>query len=446
MNARLFHLPFFSARTTSVDSAAAIALADAATLSLHGGDGQARTLADAALRRDARCVRAHAVRVAVLLLASDQVRDRRVRRPLFHFGALAQVANDRESLHLDAARAWYAGDFPAALNVYDRLLARYPSDSLALQLAHALDFRLGRRESLRDRVANVIPHWNRDMLAYGHVLAMYAFGLEENGDYDHAYEVAQRSLEAAPGNASAIHAIAHVYEMQGRSDEGMSWLTRTERHWRFNRAFGVHLAWHQALFHLDHDDPHAALAVYDERLAPTFDSGTPALVDASALLWRLDLRGIDVQRRWRRVARCWRRKSLADARAFNVVHAVAAFAGAKRHRLVAALIEQLREQARQAHGDDPTTLALAIAVSEAMQAFAQRAYGAAVEKISVVRSLASRCGGSVAQCDLIHLTLIEAALRARATRLARALAEERATQKPRSLLNRWLFARAAATT
>ena len=445
MNARLFHLPFFSARTDSVDIAAALALADAAILSLHSGDGQARSLADAALRRDARCVRAHAVRVATLLLASDPIRDRRLRRPLAHFGALAHDANDQERLHLDAARAWYVGDYHAALHVYDRLLDRYPSDSLALQLAHALDFRLAHRQSLRDRVAKVLPYWKPDMFAYGHVLAMYAFGLEENGDYDQAYAIALRSLMAAPGNASAIHAIAHVYEMQGRSDEGMSWLTRNEHHWTSNRAFAVHLAWHQALFHLDHDNPRAALAIYDARLAPTFDSGTPALVDASALLWRLDLRGVDVQRRWRRVARCWRRKSLADARTFYLVHAVAAFAGAKRHRLVAVLIDQLREQARRAQGDEATTLALAIAVSEAMQAFARHAYCAAVDKISVVRSLASRCGGSVAQCDLIHLTLIEAALRGRATRLARALAEERAAQKPRSLLNRWLFARAAAT-
>jgi hypothetical protein len=355
-------------------------------------------------------------------------------------------ADDRELLHLDAARAWYAGDYQSALRVYDRLLERYPTDSVALQLAHALDFRLSHRESLRDRVAKVLPYWNRDMFAYGHVLAMYAFGLEENGEYEQAYVIAQRSLDAAPGNASAIHAIAHVYEMQGRSDEGMSWLVQNERHWASNPAFGVHLAWHQALFHLDHDDPRAALAVYDAQLAPTLGSGTPALVDASALLWRLDLRGIDVQRRWRRVARCWRRKSLTEARTFYVMHAVAAFAGAQRHRLGAMLIEQLRQSARRAQGDEATTLALAIAVSEAMQAFAQRAYGDAVDKIAVVRSLASRCGGSVAQCDLIHLTLIEAALRGRAMQLARALAEERATQKPRSLLNRWLFARAAATT
>ena len=58
--------------------------------------------------------------------------------------------------------------------------------------------------------------------------------------------------------------------------------------------------------------------------------------------------------------------------------------------------------------------------------------------------MAERCGGSVAQCDLIMLTLLEAALRSRRARLAHALARERNARRPASLLNRWLFARANA--
>jgi hypothetical protein len=55
-----------------------------------------------------------------------------------------------------------------------------------------------------------------------------------------------------------------------------------------------------------------------------------------------------------------------------------------------------------------------------------------------VRHIAHRCGGSLAQCDVIHLTFTEAALRARKMHLARALVAERAAQKPASRLNRWL--------
>jgi hypothetical protein len=51
-------------------------------------------------------------------------------------------------------------------------------------------------------------------------------------------------------------------------------------------------------------------------------------------------------------------------------------------------------------------------------------------------------GGSHAQRDAIHLTLIEAALRNRNVRLARALAAERTALKPTSPYNRALSLRA----
>jgi hypothetical protein len=61
-----------------------------------------------------------------------------------------------------------------------------------------------------------------------------------------------------------------------------------------------------------------------------------------------------------------------------------------------------------------------------------------VEWLKRVRHIARRCGGSLAQCDVIHLTLTEAALRARQAQLARALVAERAARKPASRLNRLL--------
>jgi len=87
-------------------------------------------------------------------------------------------------------------------------------------------------------------------------------------------------------------------------------------------------------------------------------------------------------------------------------------------------------------------LQLAKPLIAAIIAFSRGDYDGAVESISAVRAAADRCGGSVAQCDLIHLTLLEAALRAQRKRLARTLAAERALRKPASRLNRWLNARA----
>jgi hypothetical protein len=68
--------------------------------------------------------------------------------------------------------------------------------------------------------------------------------------------------------------------------------------------------------------------------------------------------------------------------------------------------------------------ALAPPFCEAVLAFARSDYAACVEWLTRVRHIAHRCGGSLAQCDLIHLTFTEAALRARKSRLARALVAE----------------------
>ncbi len=80
---------------------------------------------------------------------------------------------------------------------------------------------------------------------------------------------------------------------------------------------------------------------------------------------------------------------------------------------------------------------------EALLAFARGDYADSVELLQCVRQIADRCGGSLVQCDVIHLTFIKAALRARQARLARALVAERTARKPASRLNRLLQQRLA---
>src|SRR5262249_39919101 len=62
--------------------------------------------------------------------------------------------------HAAAAQAWIDGNQLLALERYDAIVADVPRDVLALAIAHALDFRLGLRRMLRDRVARVMPEWH----------------------------------------------------------------------------------------------------------------------------------------------------------------------------------------------------------------------------------------------------------------------------------------------
>jgi len=167
----------------------------------------------------------------------------------------------------------------------------------------------------------------------------------------------------------------------------------------------------------------------------------PALADGSALLWRLKLRNIPVAKRWRELADRWERQSLAGVRPFFIIHAVIAFAAAGRTTAAAhALAELPRIDKSDAAGPLPE-VALAAPFCEALLAFAGGDYAACVEWLRPVHDVAHRCGGSLAQCDIVHLTFTEAALRARKPRLAGTLVAERVAQKPTSRLNARLQAR-----
>ena len=433
----------FDARGLAVSAAdaAALALYEAALLSLHGTRGDTAARIDAVLALDPRLAAGHCLRAAALVLAGGAAPNAGpAAAPALD--ELDAAANDRERRHLAAARAWLDGDAQLALERYGAIVVDYPRDSLALQVAHALDFRLGQREMLRDRAAEVLPHWDETVPGYGYVLGMYAFGLEESGDYARAEAAARESLRIEPGNASAVHVIAHVMEMQGRASEGVAWLESTRAVWSGNAGFAAHLAWHLALFHIDLDATPAAISIYVDTLAPRAASATTALIDATALLWRLELRGVNVCGLWRQLAQHWSRSSLSGERAFTLLHALLAFAAAGSKHLAAGISALLRQDPATRAANTAQDLALAIPLAEGLQAYGRGDYEGAVARMSTVRALAYRCGGSVAQCDLIHLTLIEAALRAQKARLAQALAAERVARKPESRLNRWLCARA----
>ena len=50
-----------------------------------------------------------------------------------------------------------------------------------------------------DRIAKVVPQWTAEVSGYASVLAMYAFALEENGQYRRAEKMARRALALDPG-------------------------------------------------------------------------------------------------------------------------------------------------------------------------------------------------------------------------------------------------------
>ena len=398
---------------------------------------------DRILADNPKFVFGHCLRSAIIVRADEDAMRSKLVASVAAIEAERPDMSEPAHRHASAARAWLDGDQALAAERYGAILIEWPRDILALAAAHALDFRLGQRRMLRDRVAQVMPEWEETVPGYASILAMYAFGLEENGQYRRAEKTARRALALDPRHPGTIHVIAHVMEMQGRAQEGLEFLAATESAWKDTKGISVHLAWHRALFFLDANDPESALAVYDAQIAGTGAREISELADASALLWRLQVLNVRVGERWQLLADRWHAQTLARARPFYIAHAMMALAAAGRTAEVQRIFSMLPDvgtsNALTSHPED----ALTIPLCKALLAFAHRDYVTCVEWLTRVRHIAHRCGGSLAQCDLIHLTFTEAAFRARKANLARALVAERTAQKPASGLNRVLQRRLA---
>jgi tetratricopeptide (TPR) repeat protein len=338
-------------------------------------------------------------------------------------GALAP----REGHHLAAARAWAGGDWQAAGRALERALVANPRDLLALKVAQDLYFFLGNRLELRDVAARVLPAWPPGDPAWGFVQGIWAFGLEENGDYRAAETAARNSLARNPKDVWGVHALAHVFEMEGRHEPGVSFLSSSSPDWE-RSYFAVHNWWHLGLYLLELGLISDALALYHERLRAARSTEWLGIVDAAALLWRLSLYGADVNAP--ATALAGDISGLVDVPAyiFNDWHAVMTFGLAGEHarnaRVLAAnsrLTGPTNRQAAERAG---------LRLLEGFAAFAAGQPEVTVDLLIDIRPEAHAVGGSHAQRDVVDLTLIAAAARSGQADLSRALVTERAARKP----------------
>jgi hypothetical protein len=409
---------------------------------------------DAALGEAPDFAMAHLVRAALLLSATEEGLEAEARKSIDAAAAQAPRLNERERAHLAAASAWASRDLDRAWELYGAIVASWPRDLFALQIAHQLDFFLGRRETLRNRPAAALTAWREGEPGFGFILGMQAFGQEECGEYAAAEDSGRWAVALEPADSWAIHAVAHVMEMQGRTEEGVAWLARREADWAPENLLACHNWWHRALFHLDRGEVAETLTLYDRGVRPGRAGGaqpSPALelVDASAMLWRLHLVGVDPgAARWAEVSDAWAATLGAQSYyAFNDTHGIMAHLGAGRREAAAgtaAALERAAAAAQTAGTNAELARDVGLPFARALMAFDRGAYAEAAALLAPLRPIAHRFGGSHAQRDIIALTLAESLLRAGETGAARAMAEKRLEVKPESMFARRLAAGAAA--
>lgn len=350
--------------------------------------------------------------------------------------------NRLEHMHLQALQAFQDGHWQEAGRRLSALSQEWPRDALALQAGHYIDFLCGDSQQLRDRIASALPAWS-DADPGAHALwGMWAFGLEECGEYEKAEQAGLKALALEPADAWAHHAVAHVYEMQGRSAEGLRWMQSREPHWNDHHFLAVHNAWHWALFHLKLGQMEDALGLYDKRIWGQRSGTMVDLVDASAMLWRLELMGVDVGTRWEALADDWQASAVPGHYVFNDFHAMLAWVASGRETQAKAWLQAQHEPVV---GGDVARLALDVGVP-LLSALWLRTQGhpeSVMDELTTVRPNAIRMGGSHAQRDLIDLLMIDTAVRHADHRTATALIDQRQGRRPPDHIQQHLLERVA---
>ncbi len=422
-------------------TAEAVTIYDKAVRAYNSGYGDSLGLFDATCDAAPDLVMAHIAKAWMFALANDPGLTGKA-------GALVRKAaglamNDRERGHLAALEQAAAGARSAAVTTLDRHLMHYPFDLVAHQAAMLMDGYLGRFRWVRDRSARALPRWSKDMDGYGTMLAFHGFGCEEAGDYARAEDESRAAAELEPHSFWPHHTVSHVMEMTGRPEDGLGWMSAREPYWASpDNITRVHIWWHKALFHIELGQYDAALAVYDGPILETLRPLGLNLCNTSALLWRLDLLGLDVSDRWRALLPIWDGHADGRCLVFTDLHAAMAELRSGQEALAERRLGWMRETAAGDTEAAPLYRDVGIPLVEALIAFHRGAYERTVALLHPVRFEAWRIGGSHAQRDIVDWTLTEAALRGGSRDVAVSLAHERLSTRPRSAVNQDFLHRA----
>jgi len=330
----------------------------------------------------------------------------------------------RERRHVEALALWVGGRAPDAVRLIKECLVEHPRDMVLMQRLYYIYFWQGRSAEMLELTQSVRHALGGD----GFMLGYHAFALEENRRFDEALPLAERAIAMNPRDAWAVHTVAHVLYERGENARGVDLLPLRIDPCDHLGYFKNHLLWHLALMHL-------AEGRYDHvgRLFESVFGDIPITVgsdlqDSVALAWRLDLYGRPDPQRWKRLgaaARGWLEMPLL---LFHDLHVGMALAAAGDWSAAEKQLDRLRERGKKSR--HPTLPEVVVPLMEGLHAFAREDYHDAVAKIAPIDERIIEVGGSHAQREVFHDTLLEAALRAGEAERARPLLERRLVKRP----------------
>jgi len=341
----------------------------------------------------------------------------------------------REKRHVEALALWVAGRGNDAIPLIKEVLAGHPRDMLLMQRLYYIYFWQGRSAEMLEMTSSV----RQDLGDDGYMLGDHAFALEENWRLDEALILAERAIAINARDAWAVHAMAHVLYERGENERGVLALPPRIHPCDHLGYFRNHLLWHLALMHLAEGRYDRVRKLFQSVFGDVEINVGSDLQDSVALAWRLDLYGQPDSRRWEHLgeaARGWLEMPLL---LFHDLHVGMALSAAGDWKSAELQLERLRHRAKKTR--NATLPEVVVPLMEGLHAFARGEYALSVARIEPLTERIVEVGGSHAQREVFHDTLLEAALRAGEPERAGALLDRRVAKRPNPGRH-WLEARA----
>lgn len=321
-------------------------------------------------------------------------------------------ATERERLWVQALAFWLQDQPTGAVQCMETALDRNPADTLSMKISHGIRFMLGDGAGMRRSLERVMGAHGSDHALRGYALGCLAFAQEETGSYQQAEATGLEGLTLASDDAWGMHAVAHVYDMTHDPSKGIALIDGNRGAWDHCNNFRYHVWWHKALLHLDRGEHDYVLSLYDTKIREEKTDDYRDFSNASSLLVRLELEGVQVGDRWLELADLAETRSDDGCLAFADLHYMLALSGDKRHDAAARLVARVAKTGAQAGEFAGVMHNPGLAAAEGLAAFGEARFDEAFKQLAAAQPHFQKMGGSHAQRDVFERVTIDAALRA----------------------------------
>lgn len=336
-----------------------------------------------------------------------------------HAAASRRAIDDREVSFLRAVTTRLRSDEETGAAALLRHVRLFPRDALAVSVAVPTVAFGGLTSGTQ--TAALVEGLGRSYGDDWWYAGQLAFVRQDQERWEEAEELAAYALSVEPSSGHAVHARTHVFYETGQHAEGLRWLDGWIDGCGRQANHRSHFAWHAALHELMQDDVEAVRRRYDRQLAPPGVSGSRALVDSGALLWRCR-----VTDTWTGALPAHEVTAAAPTgwlaeppTPFAAMHAALALAAEGDETGLAAL------RTTAAGHLDPVFRDVVSPLCGALVDVVEGRYAAAATALRALLPRAAALGGSAAQREVLEDTLVHALARSGATTAAAAVLEGR---------------------